>query len=166
MDERLKRSLWRQYGAAIDTLADAIDMCPEALWTAAVWPDEEDERFGQFWFVAYHTVFWLDLFLTGSPEGFAPPPPFVRGRLPDEPYSHERVRAYLAECREKCRAAVAGLTEERAWRPCPFSWMEPSYLELQLYCTRHIMEHAGQLGYFLGRNGVVGVDWVSMAREG
>ncbi len=44
--------------------------------------------------------------------------------------------------------------------------MEPTYLELQFYCMRHVMEHAGQLGYFLGQNGVVEMDWVAAAREG
>lgn len=166
MDENLKTSLWKQYGAAIDMLDDAIGLCPDHLWTAVVWQDDEDARFGQFWFVAYHTVFWLDLFLTGSSEGFLPPPPFIRGRLPDQPYTKDHVRAYLVYGREKCRATVEALTDERAQERCPFPWMEPTFLELQLYCMRHIMEHAGQLGYFLGQQGVTGMDWVSQARDG
>jgi hypothetical protein len=165
MDPNLKTSLWNQYGAAIDTLGDAIGLCPDDLWTAVVWQDDEDARYGQFWFIAYHTLFWLDLFLTGSPEGFAPPPPFVRGALPDQPYPQEQVRVYLAHCRQKCRASIEGLTDERAREICTFRWMKLTYLELQLYCMRHIMEHAGQLGYFLGQRGVVGIDWVSKARD-
>ena len=166
MDTHLKTSLWNQYGAAIDTLDDAIGLCPDHLWTAVVWQDDEDARFGQFWFVAYHTLFWLDLFLTGSSEGFLPPPPFIRGRLPDEPYAKDQVRAYLGHGREKCRVTIEALTDERAQQRCPFPWMEPTFLELQLYCMRHIMEHAGQLGYFLGQQGVTGMDWVSGARDG
>ncbi len=42
--------------------------------------------------------------------------------------------------------------------------MEPAFLELQLDCMRHGMEHAGQLSYFLGQQGVMGMDWVSQAR--
>ena len=165
MNTNLKTSLWSQYGAAIDTLSDAIELCPDPLWTAVVWQDDEDARYGQFWFVAYHTVFWLDLFLTGSSEGFLPPPPFVRGRLPDEPYTKDQVRAYLTHGREKCRTTIEGLTDERARQRCPFPWMEPTFLELQLYCMRHVMEHAGQLGYVLGQQGVAGMDWVSQARD-
>lgn len=164
MDTHLKTSLWRQFGAAIDTLDDAIGLCPDTLWTAVMWPDEDDARYGQFWYIATHTLVWLDLYLTGSAEGFAPPPPFVRGRLPDEPYSKEQVQSYLAHCRATCRATIEGLTDERAQQRCPFPWMEPTFLELQLYCMRHVMEHAGQLGYFLGQNGVAGMDWVSWAR--
>lgn len=36
-----------------------------------LWKDADDERYGQFWFVAYHTLKWLDLFLTGTMERFA-----------------------------------------------------------------------------------------------
>ena len=131
-----------------------------------MWPDEEDARYGHFWFIAYHTLFWLDLYLTGSSDGFLPPAPFIRGALPDQPYTQDQVRAYLAHCREKCRATIEDLTAERAQQRCPFRWMEPTFLELQLYCMRHVMEHAGQLGYFLGQQGVAGIDWVSQARDG
>ncbi|MFO7662789.1 MAG: DinB family protein [Chloroflexota bacterium] len=165
MDKNLKTSLWLQFGAAIDTLNDAIDLCPDALWTAGLWQDDDDERYGQFWFLAYHTLFWLDLFLTGSSEGFAPPPPFIRGELPDQPYTKDQVRDYLEQCRRKCRATIEGLTDERAQRRCPFKWMEPTFLELQLYSMRHVMEHAAQLGFFLGQHGVAGVDWVAQARN-
>ncbi len=165
MDDNVKRSLWRQYGAAIDTLSHAMELCPDELWTAVVWPDDEDPRYGQFWFIVYHTLSWLDLFLTGTREEFELPAPFVRGRVPDEPYTRQQLRDYLAHGRRKCRAAVDGLTDERARRVCVFPWMEPTYLELQMYCMRHVMEHAGQLGYFLGQQGVTGMDWISQAKD-
>jgi hypothetical protein len=51
-----KTSVWQQYGAAIDMLEDAIRLCPDHLWIAVVWDDTEDVRYGQFWFVAYHSL--------------------------------------------------------------------------------------------------------------
>lgn len=165
MDTHLKTSLWLQFGAAIDTLDDAIGLCPDHLWTAVLWPDEEDERFGQFWFVAYHTLSWLDRFLTGSLEGFAPPAPFIRGALPDKPYTKDQIRAYLEQCRRKCQATIESLTDERARQPCPFPWFEPTFLELQLYCMRHVQEHATHLSYFLGQHDVSDLDWVAQARN-
>lgn len=164
MDQNLRTSLWLQYGAAIDMLADAIGLCPDPLWTAVLWVDEEDARYGQFWFVAYHTLKWLDLYLTGTAEGFAPPAPFIRDALPDEPYTKEQILTYLDHCRNKCRTTVENLTDERAQQVCPFRWMEPTFLELQLYCMRHVMEHAAHLGYILGQHGIAGIDWVSQAR--
>lgn len=165
MDINWRTSLWQQYGAAIDTLKDAIELCPDHLWTAVLWDDPDDVRYGEFWFVAYHTLFWLDLFLTGSPEGFAPPPPFIRGSLPEQPYTKEQILVYLDDCRSRCQATIEALTEEQAQQRCVFEWMEPSFLELQMYGMRHVQEHAAHLGLVLGQQGVTGFDWVASARN-
>jgi hypothetical protein len=165
MDQTLKTGIWQQFGAALDTLDDALNLCPDHLWTGTLWLDEEDPRYGQFWFIAYHTLFWLDLFLTGSSEGFLPPPPFIRGKLPETLYTKEDVQAYLKACRQKAKAAIEALTDEQAYRVCKFEWMEPTFVELQFYSMRHIQEHAAQLNLFLGQNGVTGQDWVAKARD-
>lgn len=165
MDARLKRSVWQQFGAAIDMLNDAISACPDSLWTTAVYHDDDDPRYGQFWFVAYHTLFWLDLFLTGSSEGFTPPAPFIRGALPPEPYAKNDVSGYLQQCRRKCQAVITELTDEKAYQVCTFEWMEPTYLELQLYSMRHVQEHGAQLNLVLGYKGITGQDWVAKARD-
>ena len=165
MDIDYRAIVWRQYGAALDMLADALRLCPDHLWTAVLWQDSEDGRYGEFWFVAYHTIFWSDLYLTGSSEGSTPPPPFIRSRLPDQPYTKEQVLGYLGECRRRCEATLASLTDERAQQRCVFAWMEPSFLELQLYALRHVQEHAGQLSLLLGQHYVPGLDCVASARE-
>ncbi len=165
MDSTLKTGIWQQFGAAIDTLDDAITACPDDLWEAVVWSDPDDPRYGQLWFIAYHALFWLDLFLTGSSEGFLPPAPFIRGSLPEKPYTKDEVYSYLKDCRAKCKAAIEALTDEKAYRICTFEWMEPTFLELQLYSMRHIQEHAAQLNYFLGQKGVTVQDWVAKARD-
>lgn len=159
-----KDSVWRQYGAAIDMLDDAIGFCPEQLWATVVWKDDEDERYGQFWCVAFHTLCWLDIFLHGSEQDFAPPPPFSREDLPQQPYTKEQILWYLADCRRRCQSTITALTEEQAQRRCVFAWMEPSFLELQLYSMRHVQEHAAQLSLVLGHQGVAGFDWVAHAR--
>lgn len=165
MDITWRTSLWQQYGAAIDMLEDAIGLCPNHLWTAVLWNDTDDVRYGQFWFVAYHTLFWLDLYLTGSAEGFAPPPPFIRGALPEQPYTKEQILAYLGSCRSRCQSVIKALTEEQAQQRCVFEWMEPSFLELQLYSMRHVQEHAAQLSLVLGQHDVTGFDWIARARD-
>lgn len=165
MNTSLKTSIWQQFGAAIDMLDDAISLCPEQLWNAVLWHDPDDAQYGQFWYVAYHTLFWLDLYLTGSSEGFAPPVPFIRGELPEKPYTKDEVLTYLKQCRQQCQTVIEGLTDEKANQVCIFSWMEPSFLELQLYSMRHVQEHAAQLNLLLGQNGVEGLDWVPKARD-
>jgi hypothetical protein len=60
--------LWQQFGAAIDMLENAMLACPEELWS------DRSER-PEFWYVVYHTLFFLDFYLVDSVEGFAPPAP-------------------------------------------------------------------------------------------
>lgn len=165
MDAALKKGVWQQFGAAIDMFDDAVSVCPGHLWTAVLWNDPDEPRYGQFWYVAYHTLVWLDLYLGGSYKDFAPPAPFVRGVLPEKPYTKEQVRTYLIYCRQKCQSVIEGLTDEKANRICKFDWMEPTFLELQLYSMRHVQEHAAQLNLVLGQNGVSGPDWVAKARD-
>jgi hypothetical protein len=100
----------------------------------------------------------------GADEGFAPPSPFTRGALPEQPYPKEQILAYLGQCRGKCQATIETLTEEKAQQRCVFEWMAPSFLELQLYSMRHVQEHAAQLSLALGQQGVTGFDWIATAR--
>ncbi len=73
--------LWRQFGAAIEMLHDALADCPDELWEARLWADQPDQwvatGFSSFWYLGYHTLFWLDLYLYGAEEGFTPPAPFA-----------------------------------------------------------------------------------------
>ena len=179
MDTFWRTLLWKQFGAAIAMLDNAVLACPEALWHQPVWQDQSaPSQRAEFWYVAYHTLFWLDLYLFGAEEGFAPPAPFslveqddAAGPLPDHAYAKEELRAYLAAVRQKCRATIETMTDEQARRPVAFSWLRGgevvSYYELQVYSMRHVQEHAAQLSLLLGQNGVSDkvLDWVARARE-
>jgi hypothetical protein len=165
MDTILKTSLWKQFGAAIDTLEDAINLCPDHLWTAILWKDPDDPAYGSFWYLSAHTLMWLDLYLTGTMEGFAPPPPFKRGVIPETPYTKAQILGYLDQCRRNCKATIEALTDETANRVCPFDWMTPTFWELQIYCMRHVQEHAAQFNLFLGQHDITGMDWIAEARE-
>ena len=72
--------LWRQFGAAIDDFGNALRDCPDELWEKRLWEDQPDQwvasGFSTYWYLCYHMLFWLDLYLTGAEEGFAPPAPF------------------------------------------------------------------------------------------
>ena len=179
MESLWRVALWKQFGAAIDMLDQAVAACPDTLWRQPVWhdPSTPSQR-AEFWYVTYHALFWLDLYLFGSEEGFAPPAPFSlveqdddAGPLPDRTYSRDELRAYLAALRQKCRATIETLTDERARQPVSFGWMREgevvSYAELQLYSMRHIQEHAAQLSLLLGQHDVAGeqIDWVTRAQD-
>jgi DinB family protein len=172
MDPTLKTSIWQQFGASIDYLADTMSACPDHLWLSSLWltPNAKPER-AQFWYVVYHTLFWLDLYLTGAEEGFLPPNPFTLieqdgdDPLPERVYTKDELQAYLNDCRKKCQATIEALTDETAHRRCRFGWGECSFLELLLYNMRHVHGHASQLNMLLGQ--IVGPqrDYVTQARK-
>lgn len=182
METLWRTALWRQFGAAIDMLENALVACPDSLWSERLWrdrsPSEFPPRFAEIWYVIYHALVWLDLYLAGVPEdAFAPPAPFLQGEIdsvetmPERPYTREELRAYLASLRQTCHTRLAALTEEQAQQPVAYPWIreEPiSYLELQLYNLRHVQEHAAQLSLFLGQHPLRDADirWVAQAKDG
>ncbi len=164
--------IWQQFGAAIDMLDNALRACPDELWRDRLWdhPSERPE-YSQFWYLVYHALFWLDLYLTGAEEGFVPPAPFTLieqdddGPLPERPYTKDELQAYLDDCRKKCQATIEALTDEAAERRCRFGWGEVSFGELLLYNMRHVQEHAAQLNLRLGQKVGEAPDWVAKAKS-
>jgi len=172
MNTVFKTSIWNQFGAAIEMFEYAVRVCPDQLWRAGLWENEpEQPEFGQFWYIAYHTLFWLDLYVSGSVDGFSPPAPFTldeldpAGVLPERVYSKEELLTYLGHCRMKCRAALQALTDEKASQRCRFSWGEVSYVELLLDTMRHVQEHAAQLNLFLGQRTQTASGWVAKPKD-
>ncbi len=88
----------------------SLDACPDKLWRVRLWPVESGSpELSEFWYIAFHTLFWLDLYLSGAVEGFVPPEPFTldeldpAGLTPDRPYSKAELQAYLDHNRMNCR---------------------------------------------------------------
>ena len=155
-----KEMLWRQFSVAIDTFGNALRNCPDELWEKQLWKDQPDQwvaaGFSAFRYLGYHTLFWLDLYLTGAEEGFAPPAPFDLVEMePHETlpriYTKEELLGYLDDCRQRCQETIRALTSEQANRLCRFSWGELPFAELLLYTMRHVQEHAAQLSLFLAQ---------------
>ncbi len=180
METSWSTALWLQFGAAIDMLENALMACPAPLWNQRLWRDPSDHslppEFAEFWYITYHTLFWLDLYLSGSrEEEFAPPAPFTWTEvdpawvLPEQPYTKEELHAYLASTRQKCHTTLVALTDEQARQTCEYPWAKGqavSFLELQLYNMRHVQEHAAQLSLFLGQHAIpdAALDWVPRAK--
>jgi hypothetical protein len=152
--------LWRQFAAAIDMFGSALRDCPDELWEKRLWEDQPDQwvaaGFSAFWYLGYHTLFWLDLYLTGAEEGFAPPAPFdlVEMRANEvlpRIYTRPELLGYLELCRRRCQETIEALADDQANRICRFAWGELSFAELLLYNLRHVQEHAAQLSMFLGQ---------------
>lgn len=170
MDTTWKTSLEQQFGAAMDMLGNAVAACPDGLWQVRLWDDVEVPGASEFWYIVYHTLFWVDLYLTGTVEGFAPPAPFTldeldpAGLLPDRVYTRDELQAYLEHNRRKCRATIEALTDEQTDRRCHFPWGEISFAGLLLDNMRHVQEHTAQLNLILGQKTGWSPRWVAQVK--
>jgi len=155
--------IWRQFGAAIDMLENAIVACPVLVWS-------DRSRNPEYWYVAYHTLFFLDYYLSDSEKGFAPPAPYTlseldpAGVLPDRVYSRDELLAYLTHCREKCRSKIVALTDEKMAESCGFERRNFSVAELLLYNMRHVQHHAAQLNLMLRQTIDSAPNWVGQTK--
>lgn len=159
MNHSLKESLWKQFGASIDMLENAIILCPANLW-------DTDKK---FWYNAYHCLFFLDYYLTLETEKFSPPAPFTLSEfedtMPERVYSQEELLTYLQFCRNKCRNLIDSLTDETL----KIHWVNVSktmdypIIEILLYNMRHVQHHAAQLNLILRQEINDAPDWVFQA---
>ena len=162
MDTAWKAVVWRQFGAAIDMLGNAMHACPEALWS-------DRSRNPQFWYIAYHTLFFLDYYLSETPAEFAPPAPFTlaeldpAGVMPERVYTRAELLVYLDHGRRRCREVLQGLTPEREREHCGFGRFDMTVAELLLYSLRHVQHHAAQLNLILRQNVDDAPTWVGRA---
>ncbi|KPV47984.1 hypothetical protein SE17_40505 [Kouleothrix aurantiaca] len=172
MESSLNSILWQQFGATIDMFGQAMNECPDELWQQSMW-GEHSERpdLAEFWYVAYHALFWLDFYLSGDAETFMPPEPFdlsefdPNGLLPARVYAKAELRTYLDYCREKCRTILGTLTADQAERRLRFNWGEPTYTELLIYNMRHVQEHGAQMRMYLGQQRGSEPGWIGQAKD-
>ncbi|WAH36104.1 DinB family protein [Alicyclobacillus dauci] len=151
-----REMIWGQFGASIDMLENAVLACPEGVWSASSEKPRWKERdVAGFWYVVYHTLFWLDRYLTNPPTDFIPRAPFTldeldpAGILPERVYSKDEMLQYLQECREKCHDTIMSLNDEDVREPCGLDWLPVTRAELLLYNLRHVQHHVGQLNLLL-----------------
>lgn len=158
----------RQFAAAIQMLRLAIEACPEKLW------DDRTEG-SPFWHVAYHALFFADLYLSKDEKTFQPrgfhqdKAHFLPGDYgdfggivgtPERAFARQDLLEYADHCLGKCEETFEALTEERVFERCGFWWYELNVGEFLLNNLRHTQHHAGQLALLLRRRAAIGVDWL------
>ena len=161
METSLRETMWKQFGAAIDMLENAIVLCPERFWDAEL----------KYWYSVYHTLFYLDYYLSYNPENFVPPTPFTlselnpEGVLPDRTYSKEELLEYLEYVRKKCFHFIADLTDDKTHERFINAYRNYSRFEIALYNLRHVQHHVGQLNLLLRQNIDDAPKWVSQTKK-
>jgi len=175
----LKECLWKNFGASIDMLKNAILLWPEEIWHTQK----------KFFYNAYHCLIFLDYYLTIPPKDFSSMLPFtlkeprdipedaIDDVVPDRIYSKEELLNYLQSNRKKCHDVIAGLTEEKLktrWIDdsqtmdlalCSSNAMKYSVLEILFYNMRHVQHHAAQLNLLLRQTINNAPDYVSQAED-
>jgi hypothetical protein len=161
MDTATKETLWKQFGASIDMLENAISFCTDELWS--------NEK--KFWYITYHCLFWLDYYLSLEPINFLPPSPYTlsefdpTGAMPERVYSKEELLSYLRHSRNKCHHLIANLTDEIANSRWTNGYKNFSVFEILLYNMRHVQHHTAQLNLLLRQGISDAPGWVSQTKE-
>lgn len=157
MEDLMRHTLWSQFGASIDMLGNAMKSCPDSLWDTQ-----------QFWYNAYHCIFYLDYYLS-DPTEFSPPANIglsefdPDGALPERTYSKTELLEYLDMCRKKCFDVIMSLNESSATRHWTNEYRSYPMLEMLMYNMRHVQHHAAQLNLLIRQNGSEPPRWVSRA---
>ncbi|MCH6199572.1 DinB family protein [Aquiflexum sp. LQ15W] len=175
MVETFKDVLWKNFGAAIDMLGDSISLCPDSLW--------QSEK--KFFYLSYHTLIFLDYYLTIPARDFKPFLPFtlvpmeslpqdaVDDVIPNAAYKREEMLDYLSTIREKCKKLILDSSEEKLkmkWIAkeeinlhglCPSLVEDYSVIEILFYNLRHVQHHVAQLNLILRQKINAAPDWVS-----
>ncbi len=140
-------TLASQFRASYAMMRSCIELCPDEVWTAGEHPRS-------FWRVAYHALYYTDLYLSPSLDDFRKPEGFQwhhvvtwaddeRGIPPIEhPFSRADVLAYLTAMQDKLEDQLGVLDLDG---PSGIPWYPVSKAELVLITLRHLSVHIGQL---------------------
>lgn len=162
--EALRSALKSQYHATFAMLRAAIRDCPEELWTSS------DGHANPYWRIAYHTLYYTDLYLQPNNKVFRPWEHNQRGiqrlerqRKSYRPYTKAEVLDYWRVCDSNVDDAVEALDLNAP--KSGFAWYRIPKLELQIVNIRHVQYHEAQLADRLRTVTGRGVGWADARRR-
>ena len=169
--------LWKNFAAVIDMLKSVVSICPDTLW--------EQEK--KFYYITYHTVIFLDYYLSYPVKDFRPFLPYTLGdtdHLPEDAiddvlpcafYSKNEMLVYIDKIRAKCEKLICSSPHEKfaaRWIDenetglhglCPSIVVNYSLMEILFYNFRHVQHHVGQLNLLLRQKADISADWISQS---
>jgi hypothetical protein len=160
----IKSGIASQYKASLIMLKNTINECDPELW-------KSNKYKNQFWHIAYHALFFADLYLSENDKAFKPwskhkPEYQFMGQVPwpphkepniGEPYSQIEILEYLDIIYNNLEERIEKTDLDK---PSGFSWLPCDKFELQIYNIRHIQHHAGQLADRIREDKKIGIKWV------
>ncbi len=149
MIEYVKKILAGQFEAALCMMNECVQKCPPEHWEGKI----ANDTFRQ---IAYHTLFYVDMYLSPNEEAFQLRDLHQRGGDERQPtlspgLTQDETLSYLAICRQKVSEALASETRESLEGPSGFSWRRFSRGELHIYNIRHVQHHTGQMSAYVRR---------------
>ena len=162
----ISKTISSQFHAALSMMEQTVSLCPDALWNVQA-------QDNPFWRVAYHALFYVDLYLQPSEDemtlwenardgyqflGPTPWPPHEQPQA-DQPYSREEILAYISYLRSFVAGAVPKIDLSA---PSGFHWLPFDKLELQIYNIRHLQQHVGDLSTILMTQENIEINWIGM----
>lgn len=176
--EALRAALKSQYHAALAMFREAIERCPDGLWSGS-------GHTNPFWRIAYHTLYFVHLYTQPRAAGFrawelhqtgiqdlddipAPPelvdlvePPH-RPPQTGVPYTKAEILSYWGVCERMIDGALDAMDLNSP--ESGFPWYKVPKAEHQLISLRHVQHHTAQLSDRLRTATGAGVDWVGARR--
>src|SRR5581483_9403349 len=151
MIEYVRTILTGQFEAALCMLNQCVEACPPEHWEGKI----ANDSFRQ---VAYHTLFFTDLYLSPNEDAFVLRDLHQRGGDERNPTTgaglpKDETLTYITMCRQKMIETLARETREVLEGPSGFSWRQISRGELHIYNLRHVQHHTGQLSASLRKLG-------------
>lgn len=174
MEDKFRECLWKNFAATIDMLYNAIEICPNTLWM------KKDRLF----YMAYHTVIFLDYYLSYPVKEFEPKLPFtilpewelpseaIDDVIPNKHYSKEEILSYISWARKKCEDLIGPYANQDLMEPwidkseiglhglCPSIVEDFTLLEILFYNFRHVQHHVAQLNFILRSKANLAAEWI------
>jgi hypothetical protein len=151
--------LLSQFEASLSMLKECLQKCPHehSDGLVAKYP---------FWMVAYHTLCFIDVYLSPRDVDWIPQAEFhPKGRqeledeFPSRRFTLEELLKYCEFCHEKMKKTLLAESEDVLAGPSGFPRRQFTRAELHLYNLRHIQHHTGQMTAFL-RKIAIDTNWV------
>jgi hypothetical protein len=172
MTNKIQESLWRQFGASIDMLINVVSNCPDNYFAT-------NKR---FYYLAYHSIIFLDYYLSIPPKDFSPiltftikdegkkPLESIGNMIPDKIYSKQELIDYIKQSRLKCEKLIESLTDSeklniRFTEGNEEGDMDYPVLEILLYNLRHTQHHIGQLNLIIRQDLNKHMEWAFRVDE-